>query len=41
MTQGASGLKVRDLRVCGAEPWKLAAGMESNKEGTVWTGKVW
>ena len=33
--QGASGLKVRDLRVCGAQPWKLAAGMESNNEGDV------
>jgi WD40 repeat protein len=33
--QGASGLKVRDLRVCGAEPWKLAAGMESNNEGDI------
>ena len=35
LVQGASGLKVRDLRVCGAEPYKLAAGMESNNEGDI------
>ena len=28
-------VSVRDLRVCGAEPWKLAAGLECGNEGAV------